>query len=846
MSTAKEKYLASAQKFIAKGQIDRAIKDYEQVVVLDPNDIRHRQRLAELLVKINRKDEAVAEYKAIGKYYSDNTYFLKAIAVYKQIQKLTPADIDISLALATLNEKQGLTGNALTEYGIVLNHYQRAGRLNDALGVLESMLNLDPENLTTQLQFAELHFSAGQTDKAYQEFTQLALLLWKQGNHEAFSQVCTRIQVLFPEQKEFQLDFIATLLDKGETAGVIPQLQQFIRTDVANLRAWRLLADVCRRLGETEKLKGVLQQIIKLFPGETSLREDLVMLYLNAGNIPGALEFLSGSVLAFVAAGEAGRMEALYAEIEKLLPKDKRVFDGLRALYEAAGDKGKLTALAARMAPPPAPQTSPAVSRETTEKALTSRKGVADEKPRMATVSVPTTSEVTDWEEEIDLPLPDDVVEPVGGSEELEPELDSELPTQDLPVEIPPFVDSGIVADAAVVPVAEIDEIEELELEPEVELMEEAPEEILEEILEAEPDDEELEELSAPLADETLEPEDLLEEDLEEEFPADLELRAEPLDEPEIVTGELFVPDYGEMGELFTEGETADDELEELQLEPVVDDAAAPSEEAGWVVAETLAEDSEPLPAEDGTVALVLNIDSENDWLTREGIAGEVVEEVIASGETGVELDELATVLGEGAGEGTEALTGFWGDDVDLSTLGEELFADGGTDAGADTGSSDKYSLDGLFSAFKKGLDQQVESGDTETHFNLGIAYKEMGLYDDAIGEFEQASHDPQRIADSLTLQAMCYREKGDAVKAEELLRNGVALKSLRKGEIQSLTYELAHLLETTGRPTEALPYYLEVRSIGRGFRDTSARIAALGGEDSEFQGLSIFDFEDD
>ena len=191
-------------------------------------------------------------------------------------------------------------------------------------------------------------------------------------------------------------------------------------------------------------------------------------------------------------------------------------------------------------------------------------------------------------------------------------------------------------------------------------------------------------------------------------------------------------------------------------------------------------------------------------------------------------------------------MTGFWGDDVDLSTLGEELFADGGTDAGADTGSSDKYSLDGLFSAFKKGLDQQVESGDTETHFNLGIAYKEMGLYDDAIGEFEQASHDPQRIADSLTLQAMCYREKGDAVKAEELLRNGVALKSLRKGEIQSLTYELAHLLETTGRPTEALPYYLEVRSIGRGFRDTSARIAALGGEDSEFQGLSIFDFEDD
>ena len=49
MSTKKEKLLESAQKFIQKGQIDRAIKDYEQIVALDPSDQRYRQRLAELL-----------------------------------------------------------------------------------------------------------------------------------------------------------------------------------------------------------------------------------------------------------------------------------------------------------------------------------------------------------------------------------------------------------------------------------------------------------------------------------------------------------------------------------------------------------------------------------------------------------------------------------------------------------------------------------------------------------------------------------------------------------------------------------------------------------------------------
>lgn len=849
MSTAKEKYLASAQKFIAKGQVDRAIKDYEQVVALDPNDIRHRQRLAELLVKVNRKDDAVAEYKAIGKYYSDNTYFLKAIAVFKQIQKLTPADIDISLDLAKLNEKQGLNGNALTEYGIVLNHYQRAGRLNDALGVLESMLNLDPENLTTQLQFAELHFSAGQVDKAYQEFTQLALLLWKQGNHEAFTQVCTRIQVLFPEQKEFQLDFIATLLDKGETGGVIPQLQQFIRTDVANLRAWQLLADVCRRLGETEKLKGVLQQTIKLFPDEISLREDLARLNLDAANLPGALEVLSGSVLAFVAADAVGRMEVLYAEIEKQLPKDKRVIDGLRALYEAVGDKGKLAALEERAAPvkPQPVVVSPVPPEKAAVKTPAVGTGKGGGKPAVA-VSAPVLPDEPDWEEDIDLSLPGEMAESVAGPVEPEPEL--ELPADVLsPLAAGESTDFPEDLPEATVSAAELEEVEELEPETEIEAVVETPEEILEEILEAEPEEslvEEPEELSD--AEELLEPEaELLAEEMPEEFSADLELDAESLDEPEIVADELLVPDYGEMGDLFTEGESPGEEPAEPQLEPVVDDAAVATDEAGQ---ETWAEGSEPLPAVDDTVALVLNIDSESDWLAREG-AGEAGEETVVSGETGIGAgtaagDDLVAVLGDVTGESAEALTGFWGDDVDLATLGEELFVDGGADAGAGAGSSDKYSLDGLFSAFKKGLDQQVESGDTETHFNLGIAYKEMGLYDDAISEFEHASHDPQRIADSLTLQAMCYREKGDAATAEELLRTGVTLKTLRKGEIQSLTYELAHLLETTGRSAEALPYYLEVRAISRGFRDTSARIAALGGEDSEFQGLSIMDLEDD
>lgn len=90
MASNREKLLESAQKFILKGQLDRAIKDYQQVVALDPKDTRHRQRLAELLVRSGRNDEAVTEYEVIGKFYDDNGYYLKAIASTSRYRSLLP------------------------------------------------------------------------------------------------------------------------------------------------------------------------------------------------------------------------------------------------------------------------------------------------------------------------------------------------------------------------------------------------------------------------------------------------------------------------------------------------------------------------------------------------------------------------------------------------------------------------------------------------------------------------------------------------------------------------------------------------------------------------------------
>ena len=143
MSSKKLKLLESAQKNVVKGQYERAVNEYRQVIQLEPHDMRHRQKVAEILTKANQKDEAIKEYTSLAKHYVDLIHYLKAIAVYKQIQKLDPTNPETSLTLAALNEKQGLIGNAIAEYATAVQIYESRGENLKALKALEIIMALD-------------------------------------------------------------------------------------------------------------------------------------------------------------------------------------------------------------------------------------------------------------------------------------------------------------------------------------------------------------------------------------------------------------------------------------------------------------------------------------------------------------------------------------------------------------------------------------------------------------------------------------------------------------------------------------------------------------------------------
>ena len=173
-------------------------------------------------------------------------------------------------------------------------------------------------------------------------------------------------------------------------------------------------------------------------------------------------------------------------------------------------------------------------------------------------------------------------------------------------------------------------------------------------------------------------------------------------------------------------------------------------------------------------------------------------------------------------------------EDEDFFDLGAELREelDEETDAKStpekpDGVFEDKLLVD-VFQEFKKGVEEQLNNEDYETHYNLGIAYKEMGMTDEALGEFELASHDPARTLDCASMIGLCHVERGEYDSAIKFFKDGLNVAGHERDEYLGLKYDLATAYELKGDISTAQSISREISSENGGFRDIKERLQRL------------------
>jgi len=346
----KDRLIEEAQRLAGRGQLDKAAKAYEQALALEPSAITIRQKLAELLVRAGRSADARSEFETIGKYYAGHGFYLKAIAVYKQLQKLFPQDITVTMTLAELNERHGLVGNALAEYKQVFEYYERSSNAGEALNVLARMQDVDPSNVNIKLKLAESYFQAGKTDESYATFVRLASLLQERGDAAALFRLNTRIQQLFPEKTTFMLEVLAEQVAGGNAAGAVTGIQALLRNNPNDKRTWELMVAAYRALNQPERLKAVYHHYLKFFPDDVSPRKGLLECLVAERDVTGVLALLDRCEQDLMRAGAVADLVGVYKGLEEIDPINPRVLEGLKRILETAGDQDGAKALDSRLA----------------------------------------------------------------------------------------------------------------------------------------------------------------------------------------------------------------------------------------------------------------------------------------------------------------------------------------------------------------------------------------------------------------------------------------------------------------------------------------------------------------
>jgi tetratricopeptide (TPR) repeat protein len=133
-----------------------------------------------------------------------------------------------------------------------------------------------------------------------------------------------------------------------------------------------------------------------------------------------------------------------------------------------------------------------------------------------------------------------------------------------------------------------------------------------------------------------------------------------------------------------------------------------------------------------------------------------------------------------------------------------------------------------ILEQFKRGIDENLESDDYQSHYDLGVAFKEMGLLDEAIAEFQKALRASEGRLRTSEALGMAFFEKGQYAVCESVLRRAVeGLDGSDEAKIGVL-YWLGRASEALGKKTDAVASYERAVAVDIRFMDLSERIHRL------------------
>ncbi len=822
--------IREAQKYLAKGQIDKAISEWEKLISGSP-DGNAFNTIGDLYLKKGDKKSAVESFLKAANYFRQEGFSLKAVALYKKVLNVNTTDADALYALGELSEEKGLATDAIKYYLATADSLSKEGKKDRLLDIYQKILSLSPSNVPLRNKVAEIFLKEGLTADAAKEYLHIAKIYDDKNDIPKATEYYQKVRDIQPLDKEATMG-IGYLYEKsGEMANALTCMKGAAALFPEDVEVLFRYAELSLATNDDDTARDHLLKIAGIEPNHLKARRLLGEIYLKKGEQEKALEEylpVIDDLILHENFDESIRLLEPFKKIDPVetgkrlvslyrqLRDDDQVFSELASLGDSLKGKGMIDEAIACYQEALDVRPNDVRLREVVEE-LSGKQGAVVTPPEKEAVTVRITEKEKTAEEifmEADVfsryDLLAEAIKLLEGLKLREPQnLDLHLKLKAIYAETSDresFVTECIVLHELYKRKGDTINSEKM----------------LAEALEINPDDPRLAEREASRL--KIEPTsyagaptgDFEEAAAEEAEEYEIEDYEEEISEADFYMRQGLTQEAAKILErlhrLFPQNEDVAERLTSLgqfseSFEPQVSSPEGFEEQPFGGGA------AGGLPQEE--VPVVRGPEVEERVIDEKIVEKPVFREVVPEEPSGAKTEKVIEENVEQPAGKTEYEEFSFSDQdlVDAQEMPEPEL--------------DNDVLE-IFEEFKKGLEKELGDEDSETHYNLGIAYKEMGLIDDAIKEFQTSKNDPKRSMQSSTMLGVCYMEKGLFSLAIDVLTKAIKEVSDKDESYWAIKYEIADAYEKNNNLKEALDLYTEVFGWNARFRNVSERMGQL------------------
>ena len=832
----KRKTLDQAQKYAQKGQYDKALKEYQKHLQEEPRDTNARLKLGDLHLKRGDQAAAIEAYSQVAEQFSKTGFDAKAVAIYKQVLKIDSSCLQARISLGDHFQRMGLSSDALREFQEAVKTCKERGLKREAFDLLKRVAALDPSNVANRLSLADLLQRENLSEEAEQEYLGLLDEMLRQNDHDSTARVAMRLLESFPKNEKGYISLARAKLALGEAAAPIPALDDAEENlpesvdlrealvplyeargdDDAVRRCYRGMADIYKRRGDEDKAREIMQRFVPMqdfSAGDDEFTSPSLLLNEEHADTPSEDAEFAGPNLELGSLSDNDPNEIELIADDTIAPKPSAASKGGAGVDELLAearvslefDDKKSAARVARQILELDPKSKGAkeILREAEKKPAQKPVAKPAAKREKAPAPPPAPDPLEDSLPDIELVLED------------ETDFDDDLASIEPPthVELEP-----LDVDGPGDPLADADVDFEIEIEGGAVAVEEP----------AAASSASAGTSSSAWVSENLEQAEFFYEqgmldEAERAFRAVLDRRPNHpqalarLGELEAAQAEppIAATDFGETTvetdpvDVREEKPTRPTRKKAAAKKPAAKKTAVKAARRAPVIVEEPEDDD---PGIDLSAELESELEEAASSFAQEVEPEPLEAEPVADADEGL-FDPAELIEPDEPEPEPEG-------DFDLAALLDE--------EGMPDGEKSGVGFEEVFRAFKKGIQEQISDDEIDAHYDLAIAYKEMGLLDDAVEQLQLVRRSDEHQVEALGLMATCEIELGRPEDAAGHLSEALALVAEDDESVVALRYELGEALRAGGKNSEALDAYQKAAALNASFRDVQERIEEL------------------